>query len=126
MNPIIFEQSENPSTCSPKPWRRRKPRIAGQVRSRASLTFHCLLLLILAFVPPASLANPPVLVAADGTFLGVASANPFDLDSISNPFGLYGSEYSATSINNPYSLYGSEFSTESTTNPFLVSEPLEK
>ncbi len=88
--------------------------------------FHFLLLLILAFVPPASQANPPVLVAEDGTFLGVDSANPFDLNSTSNPFGQYGSEYSATSINNPYSLYGSEYSTESATNPYLVSEPLEK
>jgi hypothetical protein len=82
--------------------------------------------LILAFVPPTSQANPPVLVAGDGTFLGVDSANPFDLNSTSNPFGLYGSEYSASSINNPYSLYGSEYSTESATNPYLVSEPLEK
>ena len=88
--------------------------------------FHCFMLLILALVPPASQANPPVLVAADGTFLGVDSANPFDLDSISNPFGLYGSEYSANSINNPYSIYGSEYSTESASNTFLVSEPLEK
>ena len=89
-------------------------------------TFHCLVLLILAFVPPASQANPPVLVAEDGTLLGVDSANPFDLNSTSNPFGMYGSEYSASSINNPYSLYGSEYSTESATNPYLVSEPLEK
>ena len=117
MNHLIFEQSENPS---------KRSRIAGQVRSRASLTFQCLLLLITALAPLTSRANPPVLVAADGTFLGVASANPYDLDSISNPFGLYGSEYSANSINNPYGIYGSEFSTESTTNPFFVSEPLEK
>ncbi len=89
---------------------------------------HLIVITILISISTTSLglANPPVLVAEDGTFLGVESANPFDLDSISNPFGLYGSEYSATSINNPYSLYGSEFSTESTTNPFLVSEPLEK
>jgi hypothetical protein len=72
------------------------------------------------------LANPPVLVAEDGTFLGVDSANPYDLDSTSNPFGLYGSAYSANSVNNPYSLYGSEYSTESATNTYLVSEPLEK
>ena len=91
-----------------------------------SKSFHLLLLLILAFVPPASQANPPVLVSEDGTFLGVDSANPFDLNSTSNPFGLYGSEYSANSINNPYSLYGSEYSNESATNLYIVSEPLEK
>ena len=117
MNPIISEQSENPTKLS-------EP--AETERSRAASTFHLLLLLILAFVPPASQANPPVLVAEDGTFLGVDSANPFDLNSTSNPFGQYGSPYSASSINNPYSLYGSEYSTESATNPYLVSEPLEK
>ena len=117
MNPIIFEQSENPS---------KRPRIAGQVRSRAHYTCYLLLLLILTFLPQASQANPPVLVAEDGTFLGVDSANPFDLNSTSNPFGQYGSAYSASSINNTYSLYGSEYSTESATNPYLVSEPLEK
>jgi hypothetical protein len=88
--------------------------------------YHCFMLLILAFVPPTSQANPPVLVAEDGTFLGVDSANTYELNSTSNPFGLYGSEYSATSINNPYSLYGSEYSTESATNTYHVSEPLEK
>jgi len=89
-------------------------------------TRYFLLLMILTFVPPTSQANPPVMVAEDGTLLGVDSANPFDLNSTSNPFGTYGSEYSATSINNPYSLYGSEYSIESATNPYLVSEPLEK
>ena len=89
-------------------------------------TFNCLVLLILALAPPTSQANPPVLVAEDGTFLGVDSANPYDLDSTSNPFGLYGSAYSANSINNPYSLYGSEYSNESATNLYIVSEPLEK
>ena len=89
-------------------------------------TFHCLMLLILTFMPPASHANPPVLVAEDGTFLGVDSANPYELNSTSNSFGTYGSPYSANSINNPYSIYGSEYSNESATNPYLVSEPLEK
>jgi len=53
-------------------------------------TIHCLVLLILAFVPPTSQANPPVLVAEDGTFLGVDSANTYDLNSSSNTFGTYG------------------------------------
>jgi hypothetical protein len=89
---------------------------------------HLILIFILisSLAPSRSLANPPVLVAEDGTFLGVDSANTFDLNSTSNPFGQYGSAYSASSINNPYSLYGSEYSTESATNPYLVSEPLEK
>ena len=89
---------------------------------------HLILITVLISISTKSLvlANPPVLVAEDGTFLGVDSANTYDLNSTSNPFGLYGSEYSGTSINNPYSLYGSEYSTESATNPYLVSEPLEK
>jgi len=81
---------------------------------------------ISALAPFRGQANPPILVAGDGTYLGVVSANVFDPDSTSNPFGQYGSQFSATSINNPYSLYGSEYSTESATNPYLVSEPEEK
>jgi hypothetical protein len=30
------------------------------------------------------------------------SANPYDPNSTSNPYGRYGSPYSADSINNPY------------------------
>ena len=110
-----------PSKAPPK-----SARLGAKEGHLPPLTFHLLLLLILAFVPPASQANPPVLVAEDGTFHGVDSASPLDLNSSSNPFGQYGSPYSASSINNPYSLYGSEYSTESATNPYLVSEPLEK
>ncbi|NDA10530.1 MAG: hypothetical protein EBZ07_06765 [Verrucomicrobia bacterium] len=85
-----------------------------------------ILILISASAPSRGLANPPVLVAGDGTYLGVVSANEFDPESTSNPFGLYGSAFSATSINNPYSLYGSEFSADSANNPYVVSDPLEK
>ena len=75
-----------------------------------------ILILISASAPSRGLANPPVLVAGDGTYLGVVSANEYDPESTSNPFGLYGSAFSATSINNPYSLYGSEFSAYTATN----------
>jgi len=81
---------------------------------------------ISALTPSPGQTNPPVLVAGDGTYLGVVSANVFDPDSTSNPLGQYGSQFSATSINNPYSLYGSEYSVESATNPYLVSESEEK
>ena len=84
------------------------------------------LILISASAPSRGLANPPILVAGDGTYLGVVSANEYDPESTSNPFGLYGSAFSATSINNPYSLYGSEFSADSANNPYVVSDPLEK
>jgi hypothetical protein len=104
--PSIFERSENPA-----------PSVLG---------LWLIFIFISALAPSRGQANPPVLVAEDGTFLGVASANPYDPDSTSNPFGQYGSQFSATSINNPYSLYGSEYSAESATNPYLVSEPEEK
>ena len=88
--------------------------------------FHICLIVGLLFLLPTLRANPPVLVAGDGTYLGVVSANEYDPESTSNPFGLYGSAFSATSINNPYSLYGSEFSADSANNPYVVSGPLEK
>ena len=84
-----------------------------------------ILILISASAPSRGLANPPVLVAGDGTYLGVVSANAFDPESTANPYGPYGSEFSATSINNPYSTYGSEFSADSANNPYVVSDPEE-
>jgi hypothetical protein len=128
MNPNTFEQRENPTKLS-------EP--AETERSRAVSEFHlpfhlplapfdvCLIVGLL-FLLPTLRANPPVLVAGDGTYLGVVSANEYDPASTSNPFGLYGSAFSATSINNPYSLYGSEFSADSANNPYVVSDPLEK
>lgn len=50
--------------------------------------------------------DPPKIYAGDGTYLGELSSNRYSLDSISNPYGLYGSKYSIDSINNPYGLYG--------------------
>ena len=37
-----------------------------------------------------------------GTYRGKVSSNPYDPDSISNPYGRYGSPYSVDSVNNPY------------------------
>jgi|ERR1700687_3864601 len=77
------------------------------------------------FVPMVPLvAGPPVLVAADGVFLGVLSANKYDPNSVSNPYGPYGSKYSPTSINNPYSVYGSPYSPLSATNPYATTPPI--
>ena len=42
---------------------------------------------------------------------GVSSANPYDPDSTSNPYGRYGSKYSPDSINNPYGA-GNPYSTK--------------
>ena len=52
-------------------------------------------------------ANPyatdaPKLYDEEGNYRGKLSANPYDPESVSNPYGRYGSEHSADSINNPY------------------------
>ncbi len=39
---------------------------------------------------------------SEGNFRGNLNNNPYDPDSIANPHGRYGSQYSAESINNPY------------------------
>ncbi len=49
--------------------------------------------------------------------LGELSANPFNPDSTSNPFGA-GSSFKSDGINNPFSPYGSHFSNQSATNPY--------
>jgi len=59
-----------------------------------------------------------------GVYLGKLSANPYDQDSISNPYGKYGSQYSQYSVNNPYGTYGSPYSMYSATNPYTTSAPV--
>src|SRR5438132_8349428 len=74
--------------------------------------------------PSSVLESPPSLVGgADGTYLGVLSNNPFDANSVSNPFGVYGSPFSPTSVNNPFSQYGSPYSAHSATNPYATEAP---
>jgi hypothetical protein len=62
--------------------------------------------------------------AQDGTYLGRLNSNRYDPESVSNPYGTYGSPYSSTSINNPYSSYGSPYSSESATNPYTITPPV--
>lgn len=50
--------------------------------------------------------NPPKLYSSSGTYLGELSQNRYRPDSVSNPYGRFGSKYSPTSVNNPYSPYG--------------------
>lgn len=68
-------------------------------------------------------ANPPIVVGSDGEYLGTLSANPYEPQSISNPYGLYGSQYSPVSVSDKFGLYGSPYSNESLNNEYLVSEP---
>jgi hypothetical protein len=74
---------------------------------------------------PYSANNPyttqaPRIVAPNGQYLGRYSANPYDPDSTSNPYGQYGSPHSPNSINNPYGVYGSPYSPSGVRNPFSV------
>jgi hypothetical protein len=70
--------------------------------------------LILSLAVPA--AAQVQLYARDGTYLGNVTNNPYDPNSISNPYGKYGSQYSPDSINNPYGVYGSPYSSQSPNN----------
>ncbi len=58
-----------------------------------------------------------------GKYLGNLSANPYDPNSTSNPYGQYGSKYSPDSINNPHGKYGSPYSNDSATNPYATNPP---
>ena len=58
-----------------------------------------------------------------GRLLGRLSSNPYDPNSVSNPYGTYGSPYSPNSINNPYGTYGSPYSPNSVNNPYATSAP---
>lgn len=59
--------------------------------------------------------DAPRLYGHQGKYRGRFSTNRFDPDSISNPYGRYGSRYSPDSINNPFGA-GNPFSP----NPIYV------
>ena len=63
------------------------------------------------------------LVGSDGIFLGLISSNTYAPDSISNPYGRYGSKYSSSSIWNPYGTYGSKYSSKSPFNQYSTTPP---
>lgn len=73
--------------------------------------------------PPAYAA--PQLRSQDGQgrYLGNLNSNQFDPDSVSNPFGRYGSKFSPDSVNNPYGQYGSPYSPYSARNPYATQAP---
>jgi hypothetical protein len=66
----------------------------------------------------------PAIVSRDGHYLGQLNTNPYDPNSVSNPYGPYGSPYAPNSINNPYGLYGSPHALQSPTNPYTLTPPL--
>jgi hypothetical protein len=74
--------------------------------------------------PPGTFSNPygnssnsPKLYDSQGGYHGNLNANPYDPDSVANPYGRYGSQYSPDSINNPYGA-GSPYRQDSPTNPY--------
>jgi len=84
-------------------------------RSTKPLRAACLLALAAALLHSAG-------VAVAQEYLGNLSANPFDPNSIANPFGK-GSAFDPNSINNPFGPYGSPFSNQSATNPYATEAP---
>jgi len=62
--------------------------------------------------------------AQDGTYLGRLNSNPYDAESVANPYGQYGSPYSSESVNSPYGRYGSSYSDLSPTNPYSSTPPV--
>lgn len=63
------------------------------------------------------------LLAQDGQFLGMLSSNRYQIDSVLNEYGSYGSKYSSTSIFNQYGNYGSRFGQYSAFNPYASNPP---
>ncbi|WP_176698113.1 hypothetical protein [Candidatus Nitrospira nitrosa] len=61
--------------------------------------------------------DAPWLYDQQGNYRGKLSANPYDTDSTSNPYGRYGSRFSQDSINNPYGV-GSPYRSDSPTNSY--------
>ena len=46
--------------------------------------------------------DAPRLYDSQGQYRGRLSNNPYEPDSVANPYGQYGNPYSPNSINNPY------------------------
>jgi hypothetical protein len=78
-----------------------------------------------ATIAPYPTFGPPQLRSSDGQgkSLGNLNSNPYDPNSVSNPYGQYGSPYSPNSVNNPYGQYGSPYSPSSARNPFSFGQP---
>lgn len=84
-----------------------------------------LLAFALSFPTYAAAQDSLILVdPSTGKYLGNLNSNQYDTNSVSNPYGRYGSKYSADSINNPYGKYGSKYSSQSPNNPYATQAPI--
>lgn len=88
--------------------------------------FSLATILVVLLLARCAQAETPIIVAPDGTYLGNYSANPYDPDSIVNPYGPYGNPYYSESVRNPYGPYGNPYSPDSVTNPYAVPYPLKE
>ena len=88
-----------------------------------NLTLAAVLVLTATSAAAWSNRQGPSIYAPDGTYLGQLNNNQFDPNSVSNPFGRYGSEFSPKSINNQFGRYGSEFSQQSPYGGFNPPPP---
>lgn len=77
----------------------------------------------LVFFSAGAVQADPYIVSPNGKYLGNLNNNQYDPNSVSNPYGRYGSQYSPDSINNPYGRYGSKYSNESPNNPYATQSP---
>ena len=97
------------------------------VTERAAKKFKSVMIMcgvVLSLLAVSAFANPPVLIDPHtGKYLGNLSANRYDPNSTSNPYGKYGSRYSPDSVNNPYGQYGSRYSNDSANNPYATNAP---
>jgi hypothetical protein len=91
------------------------------IRILAVLSF---LLMFTCILSNDALAQSPYIVdPSSEKYLGNLNSNRYDPNSVSNPYGRYGSRYSLDSINNPYGNYGSRYSPNSANNPYVTNPP---
>lgn len=81
---------------------------------------------VIATTPP----PPPTVVQGllfggfnNSVYLGCLTCNRFDLESVCNQFGTYGSEFALNGIWNQFGTYGSQFNSYSPWNQFSTSGP---
>ena len=70
----------------------------------------------------ASIMLPCMCQTVRAQYLGNYSANKYQPNSTSNPYGA-GSSYGSDSINNKYGRYGSPYSNQSANNPYATDAP---
>lgn len=96
-------------------------------RAQAALAFASAMNAGLASMPAAnaqtySTPYTPAPIYTPRSTVGSYSANRYDPNSLSNPYGA-GSPYKADGLMNPYSQYGSRYSNKSWTNPYATDAP---